>query len=170
MRQLRGDSPEVYSRVGGFGPSCLGEDSDIGRVSHSTFRSPSRPEPRPSTFASGRASDSSTDRWAASELASPTISVRPSAGDRGDILSSIRRRASRGAAYIRRHFDWPCEPPPCRRFRTIRRIARIYWGRPSLKHSALIAIAHLPRPLARVAFRLALGLRPRCPCCAKDPR
>ena len=152
----------VHDRLGGFCDSRLGEDSEYwARIA---FDFPVAISTRITcvyVHGTGGLSDSSRDRWAAAELGSarelcPSIALvieRYPQLESGALRGSVRR-------FVRRHFDWCLRTSAgARDFRTMRRLGRIYWGRPSLKHAALIAIACLPEPLANAACRLGLGLR-----------
>lgn len=163
----------AYSRLGGFGDAPLGEDSEYWARIALDF--PVAVSDRVTAIyvrGTGGMMDSSKNRWAASALASPA-DICPSVGlvvDRYPRLESASlRRATR--LYVRRHFDWALRTSArAGDFKTIRRIARIYWGRPTAKHAALIAVAHLPRPLANAVLRLVLGLRLFLPGVAKRRR
>jgi glycosyltransferase involved in cell wall biosynthesis len=152
----------VYDKAGGFGSWRLGQDSEYwARIALDFPVAVSTRVTCVYVRGTGGLSDSSGDRWASSELTSPA-DVCPSIGMLIERYPHLETRRLRGAVrdYIRRHFDWCLRTSASMRdFRTMRRIRGIYWGRPSLKHVALIAIAHLPEPLANAACRFGLGVR-----------
>jgi glycosyltransferase involved in cell wall biosynthesis len=155
---------KAYDRLGGFGNSRLGEDSEYwARIAFAFPVVVSTRVTAVYVHGTGGISDTSGDRWAAAELTSasdlcPSIALvieRYPQLESSELRGSIRR-------FIRSHFDWCLRSSASiRDFRTVRKIGRIYWGRPTLKHAALIAVAHLPEPLAKAACRLGLGLRAR---------
>jgi glycosyltransferase involved in cell wall biosynthesis len=148
-------------RLGGFGNTRFGEDTEYwARIAFAFPVAVSRRITSVYVHGTGGITDSGRARWAG-ELTcardiSPAIAL---AIDRHPSIDSPALR--RGVeSYIRRYQDW------CLRtsiavgdIATVRRLRRIYWGRPSAGHIVLLAIGALPAPLARAAYGLGFRLK-----------
>jgi glycosyltransferase involved in cell wall biosynthesis len=150
----------VHDRLGGFENTHFGEDSKYwARIAFSYPVAVSSRVTVVYLHGTGGITDSSRDRWSTAELASAR-DISPAvefAIDRHGSIKSARQRRS-VARYIRRYHDWCLRRSiALRDVRTVRRLRRIYWGRPSAMHVLLLTIGMLPIPAANGLF--ALGLR-----------
>ncbi len=150
-----------FERFGGFRNTPLGEDHEYwARIA---FERPVAVSSRVTVVylhGTGGLTESGRGRWAKSELRSardisPAVAL---AIDRHGSLPPERRRGV--ALYIRRYQDWCLRTSiALRDVATIRRLRRIYWGRPSAAHVVLMGIALLPDGVAIRLYGFGLGLK-----------
>jgi glycosyltransferase involved in cell wall biosynthesis len=150
----------VHHRLGGFENTHFGEDSKYwARIAFSFPVAVSCRVTAVYLHGTGGITDTGHDRWSTSELASAR-DISPAVAfaiDRHGSIRSARQRRS-VARYIRRYQDWCLRRSiALRDIGTVRRLRRIYWGRPSAIHALLLTIGMLPAPAASALF--ALGLR-----------
>ena len=150
-----------WERFGGFGGTPFGEDYEYwARIA---FDRPVAVSSRVTVVylhGTGGLTESGRDRWTVSELRSAR-DISPAAALAIDRHGALPPERGPGVAlYIRRYQDWCLRTSiALRDIRTIRRLRRIYWGRPSVMHSVLMAVALLPEGVAKTLFAFSLGLK-----------
>lgn len=150
-----------WERFGGFVGTPFGEDYEYwARIA---FEAPVAVSSRVTAVylhGTGGLTESGRSRWTFSELGSAR-DISPAAAlaiDRHGALPPERRPGVE--LYIRRYQDWCLRTSiALRDVRTIRRLRRIYWGRPSPIHALLMAVALLPDRAANAIFSFGLWLK-----------
>ena len=155
-------SRTAWQQVGGFGDTHFGEDRMLWAAVALAFPvAVSRRTTVVYLRGTGGITDTGRDRWSRSPL-ERIGDLSPSVALVVDRLPDIESPALRRSidSYIRRYCEMALRASVIRGdVAAVRRLRRIYWGRPPLLHRVLFAVALLPDRLAAALYAIGPMLR-----------
>lgn len=151
-----------YDRLGGFGNSPSGEDTEYwARIALELPVAASRRPTVVYMHGTGGITDTATERWRNADLASPRDISPPVALVMDRYPGVESRRLRRSLDRFIRHYLGICllSSISIGDIATVRRLRRIYRGWPTPAHAILLAISFLPDKAARAFYAFASRLK-----------